>query len=55
MWNQTLEVHSQKFAHALLQGNQLKEDKTSRSIIKAKKKDTIQQVIYYNQYLPLLN
>jgi hypothetical protein len=55
IWNQTLQIQSKEFVQALLQSNQLKEDERSRSNIKAKKKGTIQQVVYYNTFPLLLN
>jgi len=54
-WNQTLQIQSKEFVQALLQSNQLKEDEKSRYNIKAKQKGTIQQVVYYNNFSPLLN
>src|SRR6266851_8229073 len=54
MWNQALQIQSREFAQALLQSDQLKEDNRRRPIMKAKKKDTIQQVtiIIINPPLP---
>ena len=52
IWNQTLQTQSKEFVQALLQSNQLKEDETSRSNIKAKENGTIQQVVYSNNFPP---
>jgi len=44
VWNQILGIQAGKFAQTLLQSDQLKEDKRSRSILKSASQSTIQQL-----------